>query len=158
MNPPIDDPRIALTRLRILWVAMLLTPALAFVAMFFVIGLSAPTHPATAPPVPTVVEALHYISIGLLVILLPAGYFIRLQQYKKHWRVNAVAPAGYMGGNLILFAFCEAVMLFSIVVAYVAGTWLPYLMPGVVASMTYLINFPTGKPMEPAEMDLLKRH
>jgi len=149
-----DANRIALSRLRIIWAALCLSPVLLFVVLIVMMAPKAAAVPTTDPDL---VKMLHYISIGAAVVLLPLGYFLRLQTYKKNWVVNAVSPQGYITGNLLLLALCEGVALFTIIVTYLAGILMPFILPAIVASMTQVINWPTGKPMEPALMELPKR-
>ncbi len=154
MKPNLDNKPVTLTRLRIIWTALLLGPFLLFGILIIGMAPAAPAAPATDP---ALISLLHYISIGMAATLLPAGYFIRLQTYKKHWVMNAVTPQGYVTGNLILLAICETIAMFTIIVTHLAGVLMPFILPAVVASMTHLINWPTGGPMEPAEMDLRGR-
>lgn len=154
MNPNVDPKPAALTRLRIIWTALLLAPFLLFGILIIGMAPKTPTVPSTDP---ALVNLLHYISIAMAAVLLPMGYFIRLQTYKKHWVMNAVTPRGYVMGNMILLAICEAIAMFTIIATYLAGVLMPFILPAVVASMTHIINWPTGGPMEPAEMDLRGR-
>ena len=154
MNSIVNSKSISLTRLRIMWTALLLGPFLLFGILIIGMAPKTPTVPSTDP---ALVNLLHYLTIGMAGLLLPVGYYIRLQTYKKHWVMNAVTPQGYVKANIILFAICKGIALFTIIVTYLAGVLMPYILPAVVASMTHIINWPTGGPMESAEMDLRGR-
>lgn len=140
----------ALMTVRLIWLAMLLSPILAFVVLMFIVKPS-PSNDASLN------QILHMVSLVFTLVLIPIGYIVRLQIYKKNWVVNSVTPQGYAGGNIVLLGICEGAALLGVVVTFLAGVVMPYILPAFVAVLTQIINWPNGRAMEPAEMDLSRR-
>jgi len=137
-----------LLRLRIIWAALVLGVVTfgAFVGLLVAAGgLPGAGHHA-APA-----DMLTLIAVAMLVMMIPAGLFARNQFYKKNWRANVVTPSGYFTGNLLLLAMLEGVAMFSIVATLIIGAFGWAILPGVIALALLLVNFPTGRPMQPAE-------
>ena len=84
----------------------------------------------------------------MLVTSVPVGYFIRGQIYKKNWEGDVVTPKGYMMGNIVLLAMCEAVSLCGLV-ATMIGHVVWFAVPSLLAMAVQVVNFPLGGPMEP---------
>ncbi len=90
------------------------------------------------------------MSITVLMVTIPLGYFLRIQAYKKAWEGNAVTPLGYFNGNVKLWLCCLMAASLSIVFFYVTGFW-PLLLIALAAFIVQVANYPTGRPMEPDE-------
>lgn len=140
----------ALSTLRIIWASLLMGPIMFFVILMFIVK-------PTASGSTSLSQTLHMVSLVVTLVFIPAGYMIRLQTYKKHWQVNSVTPQGYLTGNLILLAICEGAALLGVIVTFLEGTVMPYIIPAFIAVMTHIINWPNGKAMEPAELELRQR-
>jgi hypothetical protein len=130
--------------LRIIWAAMLAGEGI-FLAV--IVGLL-----SAGQFVPS--DSLHplmaYVALGLLAVAVPAGYFFRMQIYKANWREHAVAPLGYMRGNIILLAMLEGAAMFSLLAVLLTGRYVPEAIGAFLAMAVQGVNFPTGKPMRPA--------
>jgi hypothetical protein len=150
-KPLTDNPDQTLTKLRIAWTALLLSHVIFLLVMTVILkpGSSGAIEPGS-------LRTLLIASIGFMIITIPGGYMFRMQNYKRHWRVSAVTPAGYFMGNLVLFAMCESTAMFAVVVTHLAGTFIPYIIPAAVAAGTMMLNFPDGKPMRPREPELMR--
>lgn len=133
--------------LRVFWGAML-----AGLVLLFLLVLSLWSKDAVPDSPPSVVRGLGYVVVIMLVTLVPLGYFIRNQQYKKHWRGDAIAPAGYLSGNLVLFVFCELIASVGLAATLIARShgW-QYLtaVPVLIAVVVLMVNFPNGRAMLP---------
>jgi F0F1-type ATP synthase membrane subunit c/vacuolar-type H+-ATPase subunit K len=138
-------PRQALLIARIIW-AMLLLGQLVFAVVVLGLALSRTEERATE-----LGALLLWVALGMLVLAVVAGYFIRNQTYKAHWREHSVAPQGYVTGNIILLAMLEATAFFSLIAVLATGVIFPMILPGAAALVVQLINFPTGKAMQPTE-------
>ncbi len=147
LKPQEADPRKVLWTIRVLWAALVLG-VLAFGAAVGAIVFSGGLPGAGHQSAPA--DLLALIAGVMIVTLVPAGLFIRNQVYKRHWRENLVAPAGYFTGNLLLLAMLEGVAMFSIVATLIIGRFGWATLPGVIALGLMLVNFPTGRPMQPA--------
>ena len=99
-------------------------------------------------------RTLFVISLVMAGVLIPLGYFLRLQTYKRYWQGDAIHPQGYYTGNLILLALCELVGIVSLLGVFITAQWWPYALGAGVALLVQLINWPTGLPMEPADLTL----
>ena len=60
-----------------------------------------------------------------------------------------VTPAGYARGNILLLSMLGGPSLFGLVICVLAGSLWPYVIPSAAGMALQVINFPTGKPMQP---------
>lgn len=153
MHSPFSDiQKQTLTQLRIIWAAMLASQVILLAVFMLVL------KPGSAGVIdPQVINMLHIASLGFMILAVPAGHVLRSQQYKRNWQGHAVTPAGYVKGNILMLAMCEAVSMFALVVTYLGGALLPFIIPSAVAAATHVMNWPNGKPMLPREPDLFSR-
>lgn len=143
----LDDatPATALVTTRLFWA--LLLGAEVFFALFVYAVVAGQTLPGTTPEV---VRLLSRSTVAALLILVPLGYYLRGQTYKKHWQGHAIAPRGYIAGNLPLLLMCMAVAVLGLVTMLVhRGWWWPTALTTAAAVAVQLINFPNGRAMEP---------
>ena len=133
-----------LTAIRLIWGAMILGE-LIFAGVVVFRPLLA--QPLLGDSFASVV--LLYAVWVALAVALPVGYFARNQIYKAHWREHTVTPTGYFKGNLVLLVLMDAVALFSLVTALLAGSFWPYGGPAILALLVQVLNYPTGKPLRP---------
>ncbi len=142
-------PPQALRLARLGWGVLLLLQSLAAGLCVGFLG-AAPVNEA-APVSPSL---LFLIAVTSLVVLTPVGLFIRNQVYKAHWRGPAVTPRGYLKGNVLLFVLLEAVVLEALVFAMVAGPHPGLLLVAAGSLLVQVVNFPTGRPMQPRSPSL----
>lgn len=83
----------------------------------------------------------------MLAVAVPAGLFVRMQIYKRHWRGDVISPKGYFTGNLVFLAMCEGVSLFGLATVMIMGYVDWSIVVSVIAVLIQLANFPTGAPM-----------
>lgn len=129
--------------LRLLWGASIVTQAVPAVATIVMLG------DATVPPDGPSQRVLVFGVAASLAVLTPIGYFVRNQLYKANWRGDTITPRGYFTGNLVLLGLMESVSVAALVVAWVGGRALPAIYITGAAVLVQLINFPTGRPMQP---------
>ena len=138
-------PGSALLTTRVLWALLLAGQASYLLTVMLIWARRA------IPPVTLEGRRLAaYLAIAGLVVLLPLGYHLRNQAYKKHWRGDAIAPRGYISGNLILFVLCQLACTLGLTAALVQGAFWPGAAPAAVAVAAYFVNFPNGRAMQPA--------
>lgn len=125
---------------RVIWVAMLFSQAALLVVVLCTAGV--PRHRQIG-------GVLLWFNMGLLLLLVPLGYFIRAQIYKRHWVGRAIAPTGYLSGNLVLWACVEGAGLLGIANAFISGSCWPAAGPTAVAVAIHLVNYPNGLAMQP---------
>jgi hypothetical protein len=135
------DPQAALRTLRILWAALLAGPV-AFLVVVAVVLSGGGTAPAS-----DLATILGIVAFVLLIAGVFGGYTARLLAYRRGSDGQRITPQAYFTGNLILFASCEAVALFSIVASLVVGQFGVVLIPAVLAMAVQVLNFPTGRLM-----------
>lgn len=140
------NPRAALVSLRILWGAMVM----GLVLLGVVLALTQNTLSQTDGP-GQVRATYTVVAYAMLVLMVPVGYFVRNQVYKSGWREHAVTPQAYFTGNLILFAVFEGLALAGFLLSALVGFDPVVLIPGAIGFGLLLLNFPTGKPMQPHE-------
>jgi F0F1-type ATP synthase membrane subunit c/vacuolar-type H+-ATPase subunit K len=147
LTPDVEAQRIQVLRnARIMWAALLFGEIAFGAIVAALISGAFGDAPAADPDLAPIMTGVGLLT---LVTVVPIAYFIRGQIYKRFWRDHAVAPQGYFTGNLLLWAMCEGVALFGLVVVLVTGSWSPLLV-AVVAMAVQIVNHPHGRPMLPA--------
>lgn len=138
-------PEQALHSARVMWMALLAGPVL-----FLIVVIS--TDAAKLNGSKDVADLLLYINLGMLAIQLVVGFVVRASFYRKSMTDEGlVSPQGYVGGNMVLWAMCEGAALFSVVICMLAGVFVPYVIPMVIASAVHVATFPTGAAMRPSD-------
>jgi hypothetical protein len=137
-----SSARKILVRLRMVWVAMLFGQA-----VFLLVAALILEGDATYHTFPDVGEIIFPVSLAMLVTMVPLGYFLRSQTYKKNWVGRVVTPIGYFNGNLALFVMCEAVSMTGLVGVLLQRVFWPMVLPSVLVMAVQVINFPTGSAM-----------
>lgn len=135
----------ALMATRLIWAALLMGQ----ITFLIVVGVLLGT--GQGPRNPEMGTIVSYISLGQLVFLVPLGYFVRMQVYKRNWQGNVVTPKGYVTGNVFLFACCEAVAMTGLLALLLSGTPGMAAAPAVLALATLVVNVPTGQAMRDLE-------
>jgi hypothetical protein len=141
-----NDPQKALLNLRIIW-AVMQTSVIVF--MFIVIAQQTAGSPHQ--PALQTMNVMIGMSWAMLATIVPVGYFVRMQVYKRSWQGDVIAPAGYTIGNLVLFACCHSVAFFALILVMLNGTLWPTIIPTVLAMAVMVINFPNGHAMHPRD-------
>ena len=136
-----QTPAQALLTTRILWAALLIGP------LIFV-GIASQIFKGPPPPNSDDLQKfLPLVVCAFALVELPVLYLVRGITFKKNRENDAVTPRGFLTGNLMLFAGCEGLMLFAIVTWIVTRIIMPTVLPGVLALLVMLVNFPTGRAM-----------
>lgn len=130
-------------QLRLIWGGMLVGLIVLAAVLLNVLGRGAVPSPASTPP------WLGWLPMGLLLVGLPTSYFIRNQCYKRTWHGHQVDPAGYVAGNLFVFALLEIVVVAGLVVGTIVPSAGPARAAAVAAFVLMLLNFPSGRPLDP---------
>lgn len=133
----------ALLTARLFWAALL--GGQIFLAFAVVKMWHAGVVPAAAPAAARIILL---VPIVLFVTLVPLGLFLRNQIYKRSWQGPAIAPQGYLTGNLVLLALCETVVLSSLIASLLLHAFWPAIGPGLLAVAMQALNFPNGRAME----------
>ncbi len=136
-----DEPKSAMATARLLWTMLLLGQG-ALLA-----GASALVLMNMGGQQPDTGYMLSYIALFMCVTMIPAGYVLRAQTYKRHWVGPSVRPRGYLLGNVILWAICEGIALLGLVATVFSGVLLPTLIPTILALGVLVVNFPNGAAM-----------
>lgn len=147
---PALDPKKTLLNLRIIWSAMLMA-LLVFTLVVWFLNQSKPAVPFET------IKSIYVISAGFAMLSVMVGSFVRMQFYKRNWQNDCVTPRGYMTGQLISLACIKAACFFSLVVVMLHQTISTTMVLPVVLLIVFVLNFPTGKPMEPAVPDFNRK-
>ncbi|MEX0774900.1 MAG: hypothetical protein WD042_04195 [Phycisphaeraceae bacterium] len=127
--------------IRIIWLAMLMGEVGFMAVIAVLIGNQSVQAEAE------LARLMLLISTGMLLTLVPLGYFIRSQIYKRHWVGDAVTAQGYVTGNIVLLALCEASAFAGLLGCMFGGSFWPGAVPVVLAMIVQVINYPTGSAM-----------
>ena len=139
--PPLDDPKSAMATARLLWTALLLGQCLLLGGASAFTLLHMGGHQVDTG------HMLSYIALFMCITMIPAGYVLRSQMYKRHWVDSTVRPRGYLLGNVVLWAICEGISLLGLVAVVLSGELLPTVIPTVLALGVLVVNFPNGAAM-----------
>lgn len=146
-------PDRALLTARIIWAAM-------FMGVAIFVGIAVKVITDAPPPAPSGAtrDIMTALPFGAL-ILLPIGYVLRSQSYKRHWVGEVVAPTGFLVGNILLFATTEAVMTMAVVSSLLLGGFWPGGAALAVGALAHLSNFPQPGVMltEPEKEQIARR-
>lgn len=140
----------ALMSIRVAWAALLAGQATFLCVILVVWSSGFERQPQTA-------TMLFYVSLGMLLTMVPTGYLVRSHLYKAHWRDQAVSPLGYFTGNLLLLTLCEGVAIAGLVATLLDGQLFPAVLPSVGAMAVQAINWPHGLPMQPTHPHTIQR-
>lgn len=148
-------PEQTLAILRVLWGVLL-------VGQLLLIGVAAMVINSNSDSAikPELTLKLFGLNAGLLVVNVILGTFIRSQIYKRSWRGHVVSPLGYFTGNVVMLALLEMVIFFGILVSILSKSFMPSILPAVLAMMVYGVNYPHGGPMfgkaDPDSLNFIK--
>ena len=87
------------------------------------------------------------LSVSGTAILVPAGLFFRGEWFKKHWRGDAVEPAGYLGGHLWAWGGCLVPAAAGLVAWRLGGSLWPHGLATSVPVVLLLMLWPDGRAM-----------
>ena len=134
------DAAMALILTRAIWVALLFGQV-AFAVVTVVLISAGELGDAT-----TLHPLLFYISAAIFALAMLVGGFVRNQIYKRSWRGHAVAPGGYVAGNVTYLALLEGAGLFGIITTLTTGVWAGMGVAGLAVAVQ-ILNFPNGRAM-----------
>ena len=95
------------------------------------------------------VIVMFWVSVALLAVAVPGGYFLRSQIYKRYWYKDGILPGGYVAANILLLGLLAGVSLFGLFTMLLNNRLLFTVISSVVAMAVQITNFPTGAPMQP---------
>jgi hypothetical protein len=87
------------------------------------------------------------LSTAFLVVGVPAALFYRRRLCGAYFRGDAVPPRQYFAGMLAVWLALEVGMILSVIGCYVTASFLPDLLPAIVAFVFFVTLWPTGKMM-----------
>jgi hypothetical protein len=149
MNKDLQNqtPEQVLKTLRFLWIAMLLGQ-LILLGVVIAMGWNGDGDFES-------VKVLYMAAVVMGLTAVPMASFIRMQIYKKNWVGNQVAPQGYFQGTLVSLAVIEAASFFAMVVVLIHGHVGPTISLPIALIAVFGMNYPNGKPMQPANPDFI---
>jgi len=87
------------------------------------------------------------LTTAYLVVGTTTALFYRRRLCGAYFRGEAVTPRQYLLGMLTIWLALEVGMILSIVGCYVTASFLPDLLPAIVAFVFFITLWPTGKMM-----------
>jgi hypothetical protein len=87
------------------------------------------------------------IAMAYLIVGIPAALFYRRHLCISYFRGSVVAPRQYLIGMLTVWLTLEFGMILSIVGCYVTTSFLPCLLPALLAFMFLITLWPNGRMM-----------
>ena len=101
----------------------------------------------TGPAEPGAAAVWTAVSILGALFGIPAGLFLRGEWFKKHWRGDAVEPAGYLIGHLWAWGGCLVPAAAGLVAWHCAGGFWPGGLAAPVSIGLLLVLRPDGRAM-----------
>jgi len=129
-----------LTRVRLIWVAMLVAPV-----TLLILRLALPQAGGTMST-----QLVMTVAMGFLLVALPLGYLGRISIFKRGLqRDGSVAPRAFVTGSIVVFATVEAAALVGFIGSWLTPQPIPVIIPGLLALFAHLLNFPTEARLMP---------
>jgi len=99
------------------------------------------------------------LLFNLMVLSLPGGsmigFIIRMQTYKRGYVIDRVTPQAYVKANQILYGIFLTITLIMGVTLAATLAFSQCLLMLIVILVLHALNFPNGKPLQPAPPALL---
>ena len=136
--------RSAIMTTRIIWAALLMGQVV-FLAV--VLTLRQNAEESDAAKTSPISHMLFYTGVFMLIVAVPAAYFLRSTIYRRGGSDRNVTPQAYITGNILFLAICEGVSFVGLIGILLSGTMWPHLAISMVAIAVQSLNFPTGNVM-----------
>jgi hypothetical protein len=86
--------------------------------------------------------------VAYVVVVVPASFFVRSRFFRAYWTAGqCVSPRNYFMGMMVTWVALEVAGLLSITGCLVTRTFAPCILPAVVAFMTFVALWPSGRAM-----------
>jgi hypothetical protein len=131
--------------LRDAWLAYIFLLMLPFVVLAVVLISHANT--ATPPRVSHGMSSWFLGTMAYLAVGVPAALFYRRHLSGAYFRGQVVSPRHYLAGMLTVWLTLEIGMIAPLIGCFVTGSFLPDLLPAILAFMFFVVLCPTGKMM-----------
>jgi len=86
-------------------------------------------------------------TVAFMVIAIPLSIFARSRLFRAYWQGECVAPRAYLAGMIIVWSTIVVSGIASMIGCMMTGTFLPNLVPALVAFVVYLTMWPSGRVM-----------
>ncbi len=86
-------------------------------------------------------------AMAYLIIILPGSFFWRGHLFKDYWLGRPVAPRKYILATVSVGLALAIGGIFSLIGCLVTGSFMPNLIPGLLALILYTLHWPTGRAM-----------
>jgi len=93
------------------------------------------------------VDRWFVLTMAYLVLAVPAALFYRRHLWKTFFRGKSVTPGHYLTGMLVLWMTLEVGILVPLIHCEATGSYLPGLVPAIVAYVFFLTLWPIGNMM-----------
>ena len=146
MNLETPNPKQVLLTSRIIWGALFMGITTAAAVFAWLIQTN---RFQSGEGLRDLIPTLFYIGIGLTLLSIPLGLFIRGQIFKSGWVGDVVQPQKYLAGNIVAWGLCEGPCFFGLIVCLLANSFWPYAIPPAAAFLFLLLLWPNGRAMFP---------
>gem|GEM_PF-5442156 len=111
----------------------------------------------TLPVSKAVQPILYYVMLAAFVVGPMIGFFIRMQIYKRGYVVDRVTPRAYITANQTIYGIFIGISVLAAVAVGAVGMGLfsQFVLVFIFTMVLMALNFPNGKPMQPAPPALL---
>lgn len=121
------------------WASMLVFPFAVFMVVVWKITNS--DLPSTST------NMWFIISMGYLVLAVPASIFWRSKVFRPYWDGHVVQPRAYLRGMLAVWIAIEIGGLLALFGCYMTNSMMPCMIPGAIAFMFFTPLYPNGTAM-----------
>ncbi len=86
-------------------------------------------------------------AMGYLLLVLPGSFFWRGHLFRDYWRGRPVAPHKYILATITVGLALAAGGIFSMIGCLVTRSFMPNLIPALIALLLFALHWPTGRAM-----------
>lgn len=86
-------------------------------------------------------------AASYLIIVVPGSLFVRGRLFKDYWLGRPVPPAKYILATIAIGVALAIGGIFSLIGCLVTGSFMPNLIPALLALVLYALHWPTGRAM-----------
>ena len=86
-------------------------------------------------------------AMAYLLLVLPVSFFWRGRLFKDYWLGRPVEPRRYIFATIAVGLAMALGGIFSLIGCYMTGSFMPNLIPALLALLLFALHWPTGRAM-----------
>jgi hypothetical protein len=139
-TPELSVPK-ALRSAWVSWLVLLAIPFLVLQWLVWRLGISDQATPAFDP------KHWFFASMAYLAVILPASFFWRGYLFREYWNGRPVTPRKYVLATVTVGIALAIGGVFALIGCFFSGSFMPNLIPALMALLLFAIHWPTGRAM-----------